>query len=75
MKYKVFISSHQGEFKKERAKLRDLISRDHTLKKFFHVFIFEDLNAKDDSSEKVYMENVADSDIYICLLGKKYGHI
>jgi predicted HTH transcriptional regulator len=74
MKYKVFISSHQKEFKKERAALRDLISQDHTLQKFFRVFLFEDLNAKDDSVERIYLKNIDDSEIYLGLIGKKYGY-
>lgn len=45
MKYKIFISSVQKEFKEDRIALRDYIHGDPLLRQFFEVFIFEDLPA------------------------------
>ncbi len=47
MKYKIFVSSVQKEFKDERRALRDYIRGDPLLRQFFEVFIFEDLPASD----------------------------
>ena len=47
MRFKIFISSVQKEFKKERSALKDYIYGDPLLSKFFDVFLFEDLPALD----------------------------
>jgi predicted HTH transcriptional regulator len=46
---------------------------DALLSEYFDVFLFEDLPAKSKSSERAYLEEVGKSDIYIGLLGSKYG--
>jgi predicted HTH transcriptional regulator len=73
MKYKIFISSVQKEFKDERRALRDYIHGDPLLKKFFEVFIFEDLPASDRRADEVYLEEVKSSDLYLGLFGNEYG--
>jgi ATP-dependent DNA helicase RecG len=73
MKYKLFISSVQKEFKDERRALRDYIHGDPLLRKFFEVFIFEDLPASDRRADQVYLEEVKSSDLYLGLFGNEYG--
>ncbi len=42
---RIFISSVQSEFAKERAMLGEYIRRDALLGKFFETFLFEDVPA------------------------------
>jgi len=72
-KYRIFISSVQKEFKNERNALKNYIYGDPLLREFFEVFIFEDLPAADIRADKVYLEKVRVSDIYLGLFGKEYG--
>lgn len=72
-KFNVFISSVQGEFKKERSALEEYISSDALLKLFFTPFLFERISARSGSPEKIFLKEVEESDIYIGLLGKNYG--
>lgn len=58
MKYKIFVSSVQKEFKEERKALRDYIYGDALLSRFFEVFLFEDLPASDRRADEVYLEEV-----------------
>lgn len=71
--YKIFISSVQEEFKKERLVVKELITQNALLKKYFTVFLFEDLPAKSKSAQNIYLGKVSESDILILLLGKDYG--
>ncbi|HAQ61456.1 TPA: transcriptional regulator, partial [Candidatus Delongbacteria bacterium] len=70
---RIFISSVQSEFSKERKMLYDYISKDDMLSKFFLPFIFEKHPAKGDTVKKVYLDEVSKSDIYLGLFGKDYG--
>jgi hypothetical protein len=70
---KVFISSVQSEFKKERQVLFNYLTSDALLGKFFEPFIFERTPAKDQSAQKVYLGQVQKCDIYIGLFGAQYG--
>ena len=72
-KLKVFISSVQSEFAKERAELAGYLRQDPLLGTFFEPFIFEEVPANTHSPGKVYLTEVKDSDIYIGLLGASYG--
>lgn len=72
-KYKIFISGVQKELKEERQAIKKFIRQDVLLSEYFDVFLFEDSPAKSNSSEKAYLEEVGKSDIYISLLGSKYG--
>ena len=74
MRYKIFISSVQKEFANERRMLSNYLQKDALLGKYFDVFVFEELPAKDNISEKVYIEEVKHSDIFLLLLGKEYGY-
>jgi hypothetical protein len=51
---KVFISSVQSEFAEERQMLFDYLTSDALLGKFFEPFIFERVEAKDESAQKIY---------------------
>ena len=57
---KIFISSVQREFAKERRMLCDYIRTDALLGRFFIPFIFEDMPAKDVSAPKAYLTQAAE---------------
>jgi len=71
---KIFISSVQKEFAKERDVLAKYIISDALLGKFFEPFLFEQLPATDKSGQNIYLSEVEKCDIYIGLLGAKYGY-
>jgi len=71
---KIFISSTQSEFKEERKLLAEYLYSDALLCKFFDVFLFENLPANNKKSEKVYLDEVKQCDIYIGLFGREYGY-
>jgi len=73
MKFIIFISSVQKEFKNERAALKNYIYGDALLSKFFEVFLFEDLPALDRQADEVYLEEVRGCNIYLGLFGEQYG--
>lgn len=73
MKYKVFISSTQKELKEERSEIKRFVETQYLLKEYFQVFLFEDVPARSKSAERVYLEEVADSEIYIGLFWNEYG--
>ncbi len=74
MRFRIFISSVQTEFAKERKMLSEYITSDALLGKFFEVFIFENIPALDNSTRMVYLDEVKRSDIYLGLFGKTYGY-
>ena len=74
MKYRSFISSVQSEFATERKLLADYIRKDAILGRFFDVFLFEDVPAQERPASAVYLSEVDECDIYLCLLGKTYGN-
>ena len=73
MTERLFISSVQKEFAAERRAVRDFIRGDALLRRFFDVFLFEDLPASDRRTDDVYLEEVAHSGIYLGLFGDDYG--
>ena len=75
MKYRIFISSVQREFARERIALADYIRRDALFGRFFDVFIFEETPAASDSAQKVYLGEAKDCDVYLGLIGAKYGNV
>jgi len=72
-KIKIFISSVQSEFAEERDALFDYLQHDPLLGKFFEPFIFEKLPAIDQKVDAVYLHELENNDIYLCLLGTQYG--
>lgn len=71
---KVFISSVQTEFSKERRMLYDYIRQDALLGQFFVPFIFEKLPAVDITAQQAYIREAASCDVYLGLLGDQYGN-
>ncbi len=72
-KHKVFISSVQKEFKAERRAIKDFVSSDPLCHRYFEVFLFEDSPARGRRPDKVYLDEVKKSSVYIGLFGNEYG--
>lgn len=72
-KKSIFVSSVQKELAAERRALRDYVQGDPLLRRFFEVFLFEDLPATDRRADDVYLAEVDRSAIYLGLLGQEYG--
>lgn len=72
-KLKIFISSVQSEFSREREMLFNYISTDALLGRFFEPFIFEMLPAIDASASMAYLKQVERCDIYLGIFGQHYG--
>lgn len=70
----VFVSSVQKELAIERRALRDFVQGDPLLRRFFEVFLFEDLPASGRPVDRVYLAEVDRCSIYIGLFGQEYGY-
>ena len=70
---RIFISSVQREFAQERATLRDYLHGDPLMRRFFGVFLFEDVPALDRRPDALYLDEVEQSDLYVGLFGNDYG--
>ena len=71
---RIFISSVQKEFESERAAIKKMVESDPILKPNFNVFVFEiDAPASDKSTQQVCLKEMEKSDIYLLLVGNKYG--
>ena len=73
-KKKIFISSVQDEFSKEREALFEYLLSDPLLGIFFEPFIFEKLPAIDREANNIYLKEVEQCNIYLGILGKDYGN-
>ena len=71
--HRIFISSVQKELAGERRALKDYIHGDPLLRRFFEVFLFEDLPASDRRADEVYLAEVDRAGIYLGLFGRDYG--
>ncbi|WP_243668295.1 DUF4062 domain-containing protein [Methanoculleus chikugoensis] len=71
---RIFISSVQKEFADERAALRDYLRGDALMRRFFEVFLFEELPAADRRTDVAYLDEVRRCDIYVGLFGNDYGY-
>jgi predicted HTH transcriptional regulator len=71
--HRIFISSVQKELAAERRALQDYIQGDPLLRRFFEVFLFEDLPATDQRADEVYLAEVDRCAIYLGLFGREYG--
>ncbi|RJO61270.1 DUF4062 domain-containing protein [candidate division WS5 bacterium] len=69
----IFISSVQKEFQEERRALKEFVRGDALLRRYFDVFLFEDLPASDRKADDVYLEEVEHCDVYVGLFGNEYG--
>ncbi len=70
---RIFISSVQSEFALERELLRNYLRDDAMMRRFFNVFLFEDVPALDRQPDQHYLNEVEQADIYIGLFGSEYG--
>ena len=70
---RIFISSVQREFAQERKALSDYLRGDPLVRRFFDVFLFEDVPASDRRPDSLYLDEVEQSDIYVGLFGDDYG--
>ena len=75
MSYRIFISSVQREFAKERKALAAMIRKDLLLKTFFEPFIFEESSACNRSAKELYLDEVRECDVYLGLFGTQYGNV
>ena len=73
MTLRIFISSVQKEFAKERAALRDYLRGDALLRRFFEAFLFEEVPAADRRADELYLDEVGRCDVYVGLFGNDYG--
>lgn len=70
---RIFISSVQQELAAERRALKDFVHNDALLGRHFEVFLFEDLPARDQRADAVYMDEVDRCDLYVGVFGMEYG--
>ncbi|MEI6705023.1 MAG: DUF4062 domain-containing protein, partial [Deltaproteobacteria bacterium] len=71
---RIFISSVQKEFSQVRRDLKAFLLGDAVLRRFVSdVFLFEELPARDQRADKVYLEGVKRCDIYLGIFGYEYG--
>jgi predicted HTH transcriptional regulator len=70
---RLFISSVQKELQMERRAVKDFVEGDALLRRYFEVFLFEDLPAADRRADDVYLEEVERSDVYVGLFANEYG--
>jgi len=69
----IFISSVQKEFTNERIGIRDFIQGNRLLSRHFVVFLFEDLPARDQRPDQLYLEKMDDCDVCISIFAAEYG--
>lgn len=69
----LFISSVQKELNAERRAIKSFLQNDPLLRRFFDVFLFEDLPASDRRTDDVYLDEVENCDLYVGLFGNEYG--
>ena len=62
---RIFISSVQREFARERERLRDYLRGDPLMRRFFDVFLFEEVPASDRRPDRIYLDEVDRCDIYV----------
>lgn len=74
MKHRIFISSVQSEFASARKQLAEMIRGDRLLRSFFDVFLFEETHARNKSAQDVYLDAVAEADLYLAIIGDNYGN-
>ena len=65
MKYRIFISSVQREFAKERKALADYLRKDAILGRFFEVFLLEEVPAQERKADGVYLAEVDDATFFV----------
>ena len=71
--YVVFVSSPQRELATERRAVLDFVEADPLLRKFFEVFLFENLPASGRRPDQTYLQQAEQAAIYVGLFGHEYG--
>ncbi len=71
--HRIFISSVQKEFAAERRALKEYVQGDPLLSRFYEVFLFEDLAARDQRADAAYIAEVDRCSVYVGLFGQTYG--
>ena len=66
---RIFISSVQKELAAERLALKQYIEMDPLLGVHFEVFLFEDLPARDQRTDTVYLDEVDRTGLYLGRFG------
>jgi ATP-dependent DNA helicase RecG len=69
----IFVSSVQKELAEERRAVKTFIESDPLLRRYFQIFLFEDLPACDRRADEVYLDEVDRSAVYLGIFGKEYG--
>ncbi len=72
---RIFISSVQKELAEERRALKDYVEKDPLLGRYFEVFLFEDLPARDQRADAEYLDEVDRCDLYLGIFGNSYGYL
>ena len=71
---RIFISSVQKEFERERAAIKAMIADDSFVREHYSSFVFEiDAPAADKTTQQIYLNEIEKSDVYLLLIGDKYG--
>ena len=71
---RIFISSVQKEFERERVAIKRMIEADPIVRAYYDTFVFEiDAPAADKSTQQMYLAELEKSDVYLLLIGDKYG--
>jgi ATP-dependent DNA helicase RecG len=73
MKATIFVSSVQKELAEERGALAEHVREDPLLRRFFDVFLFEELPAKDRRADEVYLDKIDEAAVYVGIFGNQYG--
>ncbi len=71
--HRLFISSVQKEFQAERRAIKDFAEGNALLRRFFNVFLFENLPASDRKADDVYLEEVDRCAVYVGIFGRQYS--
>jgi ATP-dependent DNA helicase RecG len=69
----IFVSGVQKELQQERRALKEFVLGDALLRRYFDVFLFEDLPASDRKADDLYLKKVEHCDVYVGLFGNEYG--
>jgi predicted HTH transcriptional regulator len=69
----IFVSSVQKELAPERRAVHDYVRGDALLRRYFDVFLFEDLPATDRRPDDLYLDKVDKCTVYLGILGNEYG--
>lgn len=72
-RFRLFVSSVQRELADERRAIGSFVNNDPLLRRFFDVFLFENVPASSRRADEVYLTEVDAADVYVGLFGKDYG--